>query len=380
MKLKSLKEQVVVLVGASSGIGRVTARQFAAAGARVVVAARSEEGLQTVVDEIVNAGGKAVMQVADVTDLAQVEALAAYAVESYGTIDTWVHLAGVGIAAEHQTITTEEFRKVLDINVVGMFHGVRAAIPHMRERGGAFIGIGSVESTVAFPFHSAYAASKHAVAGLLDGVRIELMHEGVPVSVTNIRPAAIDTPFFEREPTKLGVQPNPPPPVYRPEDVASAILHAATRPVRDLYVGGGGRIFSALKTIAPAIADRLIAATQWDIQKTDEPKGREARSGLEGPDHSLDRDTGNWHGRPSIYTWIRTNPKTSLALAAAAVGATAAIVHEVAEKQRERDTIKGQLGERLSDLRDDFEPYLKQAGTAWDRLVASARDAASRWS
>lgn len=379
MKFKPIKEQVVVLLGASSGIGRVAAKQFAAAGARVVVAARSDEGLASVVEEITSAGGKAVMQVTDTTDLAQVEALAAFAVQAYGTIDTWVHLAGVGIAAEHQTLTTDEFRKILDINVIGMFHGIRAAVPVMRERGGAFIGLGSVESTVAFPFHSAYAASKHAVAGLLDGVRVELLHERVPVSITNIRPAAIDTPFFEREPTKLGVQPNPPPPVYTPEDVGRAILHAAEHGPRDLYVGGGGRLFSALKTIAPGIADKLIAATQWDIQKTNEPKGRDAPSGLEGAAPMYDRDYGKWHGRPSVYTWIRTNPKTTLALAAAAVGATAAVVHEIAERQRERDTIRGRLGERLSDLRDDVRPYLRDAGNAWDRLLHSARDMAGRW-
>ena len=380
MKLIALKEQVVVLVGASSGIGRVTAKQFAAAGARVVVAARSEEGLASLVDEIVADGGKAVMQVTDTTDPSAVDALAAFATQAYGKIDTWVHLAGVGIHAEWEQTTVDEFRKLLDINVIGMFNGLKSAVPALRRQGGAFIGLGSVESDMAFPFQAAYGTTKHAVLGLLDSVRVELIHKKEPISVTTIKPAAIDTPFFERAKAKLGVQGAAPPPVYRPEDVARAILYAAEYPSRDLYVGGSGRFFAALNAIAPNVVDKLVAATQWNVQKTDEPKGEDAPSGIDGAAPMYDRDYGKWHGRPSVYTWIRTNPKTTLALAAAAVGATAAVVHEIAEKQRDRDTVGGRFADRLTALRDDVSPYLKDAGNAWERLASSARDAAKHWS
>lgn len=379
MRLKSLKEQVVVLLGASSGIGRVTAKQFAAAGSRVVVAARSEEGLQSLVEEITSAGGKAAFQVVDTTDLAKVQALAQYAVDAYGTIDTWVQLAGVGVHAEWEQTTTEEFRQTLDINVIGMFHGLRAAVPVLRKQGGAFIGLGSVESDVSFPMQAAYAASKHAVLGLLDGVRVEVLHNKEPVSITTVKPAAIDTPFFERAKSKTGVEFAAPPPVYRPEDVAKTILYAAEHPSRDLYVGGGGRFFAAMNAIAPNVVDKIVAATQWNVQKSDEPKSADAPNGLEGAVPAYDRDYGKAHGRPSVYTWIRTNPKTTLALAAAAVGATAAVVHEIAEHQRVKESFGGRLRDRFDDLRVDLKPYARQVNSAWDQLVNSARDAAKRW-
>ena len=376
MKFKKLNDQVVVLMGASSGIGRVAAKQFAAAGSLVVVAARSAEGLEDVVAEITNAGGKAVSYVADTTDAAQVNALAAFAVQAYGRIDTWVHLAGVGLAAEWEQITSEEFRQVLELNLIGMFHGLKAAVPELRKQGGAFIGLGSVESTVTFPFHTAYGTSKHAVAGMLDGVRHELIHYNTPVSITNIRPAAIDTPFFERQKEKLGLQPKAPPPTYTPEDVSRAILYAATTPARDVFVGGGGRLISAFQSIAPTIADKLIAVTQWkSSQFTDKPKPIDAPNGLEGPIEALNRDYGHFHGRPSVYTWIRTNPKTTLALAAAAIGATVAVAHEVSEKHRDARTLVGRLRRHAPDLK----PFAEQAGYAWERVAKTAGKAANRW-
>jgi NAD(P)-dependent dehydrogenase (short-subunit alcohol dehydrogenase family) len=373
VKLKPIAEQVVVLMGASSGIGRVTAREFAKRGAKVVVASRSEEGLQSIVEEIKSAGGDAISFVADTTDEAQVLGLADYAVAQYGRIDTWVQLAGIGIVSEYDKITSDDFRKLLDINLVGMFHGVKVAVEKMRDAGGAFIGISSVEGSVSFPLQSAYAASKHGVVGLLDGVRVELIHDKIPVSITNIAPAAIDTPFFDRAKAKVGVEPKAPPPVYSPESVARAILYAAEHPVRDLSVGSSGGLIRLLSAHLPGLTDKLMAKTQYKPQLSDKPKSQDAESGLETGELGMNQDTGGYGGRPSIYTWIQTNPKTALTIAAAAVGATAAIVYEVVNS-KEKSTYNGFAGRIKNYANDlDLEGYRDSATDALSRVIESAR-------
>ncbi len=375
MKLKPINDQVVVLMGASSGIGRVAAREFAKKGAKVVVASRSHEGLKSIVSEIKEAGGEAVEYVADTADESQVRGLADYAVAHFGRIDTWVQLAGIGMVSEYDKVTSSEFRKLLDINLVGMFNGVKIAVEKMRSAGGAFIGISSVEGSVSFPLQSAYAASKHGVVGLLDGVRVELLHDDVPVSITNIAPAAIDTPFFERAKAKVGVAPSAPPPVYTPESVARAILYAAEHPVRDLSVGSGGGLIRLLSSHLPGLTDKLMAKTQYKPQLSETPKDENAQSGLETGEMGLNQDTGGFGGRPSIYTWIRTNPKTALTLAAAAVGVTAAIAYEVASSQKKGETFGGRIGERLKEYADDLdlESYRDSATSALDRVIESAK-------
>lgn len=375
MKLKSIAEQVVVLLGASSGIGRVSAREFARKGAKVVVASRSHDGLQEVIDEIRSAGGEASLFVADTADEAQVKALADYAVATYGRIDTWVQLAGVGVVAEFDKITTDEFKTLLNINLIGMFHGVKCAVEKMREQGGAFIGISSVEGTVTFPLQSAYAASKHGVIGLLDGVRIELMHDKVPISITNIMPAAIDTPFFERAKAKVGVEPKAPPPVYTPESVARAILYAAEHEVRDLSVGAGGRLIQIANAHLPGLTDKYIAKTQYKPQLSDRPKDVDADSGLETGDLGIDHATGGHSGRPSVYTWIQTNPKTALTIAAVAVGATAAVAYELANPSNKSSGKSSGFGGRIKQYADELnlDAYRAQANSAIDRVLESAR-------
>lgn len=377
MKLKSIKDQVVVLMGASSGIGRVTAKEFAKRGAKVVVASRSEEGLQTVVDEIKQAGGEAVLFVADTADESQVRGLADYASAQFGRIDTWVQLAGIGVVSEYEKITAEDFRKMLDINLVGMFNGVKVAVEKMRDAGGAFIGISSVEGTVSFPLQSIYAASKHGVVGLLDGIRVELIHDKVPVSITNIAPAAIDTPFFDRAKIKVDVEPKAPAPVYTPESVARAILYAAEHPVRDLSVGSAGTIIRLLSSHLPGMTDKLMAKTQYKSQLTNEPRQQSGESGLETGSFGMDQETGGHSGRPSIYTWIRTNPKTALTIAAAAAGATAAIIYELGNP-KSKSTYEGFTG-RLKEYADDLDldGYRESATNALERVIESARSVIS---
>jgi NAD(P)-dependent dehydrogenase (short-subunit alcohol dehydrogenase family) len=196
-QLKPLNEQVVVILGASSGIGRETALRLADRGAKVVVAARGEPGLASLVDEITGRGGEATYVTCDVTDTAQVDAVATAAVQAFGSIDTWVNVAAVTVYAGFEETLPEEFRRVMDVNYMGQVNGARAALPHLRREGrGALISISSVESMVSLPLHSAYAASKHAVEGVFDALRRELLAEGVPISVTSVKPATINTPFF----------------------------------------------------------------------------------------------------------------------------------------------------------------------------------------
>jgi NAD(P)-dependent dehydrogenase (short-subunit alcohol dehydrogenase family) len=309
LKLKPLSEQVMVILGASSGIGRETALRAARAGVAVVVAARSEAGLKSLVEEIVAAGGKAAHVTCDVTDEAQVRLVARDAVARFGRIDTWVNVAGVSVYALFEETTAEEFRQIMEVNFMGQVHGAQAALPYLRENGGALIAISSVESLVSLPLHSAYSASKHAVEGVFDALRRELMAEDAPVSVTSIKPATINTPFFRNARNKLDVMPKGPPPIYEPGIVADCILYAATHPVRDLFAGGAGKAMALNQMIAPRLMDAALAKFGVAASKTARPQPR----GHDGTLYTTDSDPRgrgdfNARARPSVYTWFELRP------------------------------------------------------------------------
>lgn len=336
MKLKPIKDQVVVLCGASSGIGRETAKRFAAKGARVVVAARDEAGLDSLVDQIEAAGGEATAVPCDVADFKQVQRLADAAVRLYGRLDTWVHLAAVSLYATFEQTTPEEFSQVIDVNLKGTAHGCMAALPHLRQgKGGALICISSVEARRALPFQAAYASSKHGVKGMVDALRLELEHEGAPISVTNIMPASIDTPFFNKARTKLGVKPQGVKPVYDPSVVADAILYAAEHPVRELYAGGAGKMIGAGEAVAPGFLDKILSATAFEGQKTDEPKSESAPDNLFEALPGFDRERGDLNGRGSLYTKATTNPWASIAIAGGLMGLAALFASRTMGRDRE---------------------------------------------
>src|ERR671921_705958 len=242
MRFKPIDEQVVALMGASSGIGRETAIRFAKRGAKVVVSARNEGALRSLVDQIRRAGGEALAVPADVAEFEQVKAVADRAAAEYGTLDTWVHLSGVGLYAAFDQTEPEEFKRVMDVNLMGQVYGAMVALPHLKREGrGAMIHISSVEAKRSAPFHSAYAAAKHGIDGFLESLRMELKHEGWPIGVTNVMPAAINTPFFDKARTKLGVKPKGFPPMYAPGVVGHAILYAAEKAPRDIVAGGAAK-------------------------------------------------------------------------------------------------------------------------------------------
>jgi NAD(P)-dependent dehydrogenase (short-subunit alcohol dehydrogenase family) len=311
MKLKSIEQQVVVVVGASSGIGRETALQFAKRNAKVVVAARTESALASLVNEIVLLGGEAISVTADVAVLEQVQSIADKAIERFGRIDTWVHAAATAIIAPFELVTPEEFKRVIDVNLMGAVYGAMVAMPQLRHTGGgAFIAISSIEARRSVPLQTSYSASKHGLEGFLDALRAELRHEGVPISITNILPSVINTPFYNKARTKLGVKPTGVPPYYQPNIVATAILHAAEYPTRDTIVGDVGRVIDLLQKLAPDLVDTLVGAIAVPFQKTNTIKAADDPNNLFEPIEGYDRTTGDFTDKtiPSFLDWFDLHP------------------------------------------------------------------------
>src|SRR5919109_776658 len=227
LKLKPINEQVVVITGASSGIGLVTAKNAAHRGASVVLAARNENDLRAAVEQIRSEGGRAVWHVADVADHHQVEGIGAAALHEFGRIDTWVNNAAVAMYGRITEVSLNDMRRQFDVNYWGQVHGCLTAVPYLRKQGGALINIASALADRAIPLQGNYCAAKHALKAFTDALRMELEEAGAPISVTLVKPGSIDTPFFEKAKTVFDVEPQPVPPVFAPEIVADVILHCA---------------------------------------------------------------------------------------------------------------------------------------------------------
>ncbi|MGF1676374.1 MAG: SDR family oxidoreductase [Rivularia sp. (in: cyanobacteria)] len=325
MQLKPIPQQVVSIVGASSGIGRQTALDFAKRGAKVIVSARNELGLKSLVDEIESNGGEAKAITADVADFDQVKAIADFTVEQFGRIDTWVHAAATGVLAPFEEITLEEFERVIDVTFMGQVYGVKAALPYLKQQGqGALIHISSMEGKRSLPLQSPYSAAKHALEGFLESLRVELQHKGIPISVTSILPAVINTPFYNHVRTKLGVKPTGIPPYYSPKLVADAILYVAENPTREYIVGDVGRILDVLERLSPELVDGLLTAIGFSGQKTNELKSTDAPNNLFTPMEGYNQVEGDFNELviPSISDWLAKNPTLKWG-ALAAVGAVA---------------------------------------------------------
>ncbi len=260
--------------------------------------------------EIAAGGGTAFAVQTDVADFAQVEALGRRAVERFGRIDTWVNNAAVSVYGEFVQISPEEFHRVIEIDLMGQVYGAKVALQHMRgQPGGSIINNASGLADRSVPLQSAYCAAKHGVKGFGDALRVELDHAGVPIQVVTIKPASIDTPFFQHAETKMGVEPRPVPPVYAPELVAEAILHAATHPTRDLPVGGASAGLGLMQALAPRLMDLQLRFAGYRTQQTDRPKDAAAPNNLLAGSAGQGEVYGNWGGRRfSLYTWLRLHP------------------------------------------------------------------------
>jgi NAD(P)-dependent dehydrogenase (short-subunit alcohol dehydrogenase family) len=322
-KLKPLRQQVVVITGGSSGIGLATARLAAERGAQVVLVSRDEEDLGRAVREIrERGGGRATYFVADVADHAALQRVARDVTVEFGRIDTWVNNAGVTVYGLTEEVPLGDARRLFETNYWGVVNGSLAALPHLRTGGGALINIGSVLSDTGYPLQGHYTASKHAVKGFTDSLRLEVEKSGAGVSVTLIQPAAIDTPYTDHARNHLGVQARQMPPVYAPEVVAKAILRCAEKPERNVLVGGSGKLFSTGEKFVPRLFDLMKEATGFAGQRTDTPARDEDT--LFHPRPHDGRVRGSYPGRvmvSSAYTEARLHRgRTLLGLALLGAG------------------------------------------------------------
>lgn len=370
MKTRPIAEQVIVITGASSGIGRATALEAARRGARVVLAARNAVDLEAAAEACRQAGAEAFAVPTDVTDLEQVEALALRAVDAFGRIDTWVNNAAVTLFGTFRDTPAEDFRQIMEVNFMGQIHGAKAALPFLEETGGALICMGSALSDRSAPLQTGYSATKHAIKGWVDGLRVELKKDGSPIRVTLIKPATINTPFYEKARSYLGVQPRSIPPFYAPEPVADAVLHAATSDERELFVGGAGKLLSLAERISPRFVDLQFRLTGFSNQLTDTPRTPDSPNNLYAP---VDNDGGirgeftDQERRGSAYTWLERNALGTSIVGATALGAGAGALY-----------LTGRNGSTmpLRNLMSTRGPFRSQRRAPW-RSTRSGRDNAT---
>ncbi|GLW67428.1 short-chain dehydrogenase [Actinomadura rubrobrunea] len=322
------RNAVVVITGASSGIGRATALAFADKGASVVLAARRAHALEEVAVECRGRGGRALAVPTDVTDLHAVEELARRAVDRFGRIDMWVNAAAVTLYGPFEDVPLEDFRRVLDVNVMGYVHGARAALPHLRRaRRGVLVNVSSVAAIAPQPYSTAYSMSKAAVSALSAGLRQELRVRGErTVKVCTVLPATIDTPIFQHAANYTGRRVVAMPPVYAPERVARAIVALLRSPVPEVVVGRAGRLVRLQARLNRRMLERGMArrVDRHHLSRKDRVPA------TSGTVHAPTVDTGSVHGG-----WDGGG-RRALRRAAAVTAAGAAAVAAAGRLGRER--------------------------------------------
>jgi NAD(P)-dependent dehydrogenase (short-subunit alcohol dehydrogenase family) len=289
------QRRVVVVTGASGGVGRAVARRFGADGCRLALLARGEEGLAAAAEDVRAAGGEALPIAVDVADADAVERAAGEVEERLGPIDVWVNNAFAGALSRFTDLDAAEFRRITEVTYLGYVHGTMSALRRMLPRDrGTIVHIGSALAYRGIPLQSAYCGAKHAIQGFHESVRCELLHDKANVHVTMVQLPALNTPQFDWARTTLPRRPQPVPPVYQPEVAAEAVHHAAGHPRRREYWVGGSTVGTLLANrIAPGLLDRYLARTGFDAQQTSEPQPS-------GEDGNLwaagDEEPGSDHG------------------------------------------------------------------------------------
>lgn len=320
---ESVAGKVVVITGASSGIGRATAQELARRGATLVLAARSDESLDEAVRECQELGGRALAIPTEVSNERDVEALAQRAIEAFGGIDVWINNAGVYLAGRFEDVPSQDFRRVIETNLFGVVNGTRAVWSHFKQRRrGTLINLASVASDAAMPFTSAYSASKAAIRTFSDCLRMELhLDKGHDIKVCTVMPAAIDTPLFQHAGDYEGREVRPPSPVYPVEEAATTIADLVEKPQREVTVGRAAPGMLAFRRLAPSTYEKMMAKKGNRDEFTDRP-ARRTSGNLFAPTSERYATRGGWledGGRLS-------SKSTALLLGLAAVAAVPVLV------------------------------------------------------
>ncbi len=368
VKLKPLHKQVLLITGASSGIGLTTARVAAERGAKVILVSRNRGALDQAVQEIKDAGGEAFAATADVSNIDELRQAVEAGKSHFGTIDTFVNNAGLGMYGKIEETDLNDARKLFDVNFWGIVNGSRLAVEYLRETGGAIVNLGSEVSDRAIPLQGMYSASKHAVLGFTDAFRMELEADQYPISVTTIKPAGIDTPYTRHAKNYTENEPTLPAPVYAPELVAEQILHAATNPVRELYVGGASKLISVLGRQFPQLMDWFMEKTMFSQQKTDRPAdhSNEALYETQGG-HSSRGDVSRDHmiREHSLYNIVQRHPYLVTLLTA---GAGALAAYWLFAPRKEQSTTDRYRDNFRSAFHNLSEPIGRVAENAKSRI------------
>jgi NAD(P)-dependent dehydrogenase (short-subunit alcohol dehydrogenase family) len=325
--------RVVVVTGASAGVGRAVAEEFGRRGDTVALLARGEAGLGAAARSIQSLGGRGFAIPTDVADFAQVEKAALQVEEELGAIDVWVNVAATSVFAKFVDIEPDEFRRVTEVTYLGYVYGTKVALDRMRPRNsGTIVHVGSALAYRGIPLQSAYCGGKHAIQGFHDSLRTELLAEGSAVHVTMVQMPALNTPQFDWVRSRLPKRPQPVPPIYQPEIAARAVVYAADHPQRREYWVGGTTVGTIMaNAVVPALLDRYLAKTGLSGQQTDEDEDPNRPDALYEP-QDAHRDHGA-HGRfddrshsRSAQLWLSQHHGLLGALAGGAVATAAAAV------------------------------------------------------
>ena len=369
-RLKPLDQQAIVITGATSGIGLATARRAAHAGACVFLIARGEHDLQKLCEELQGEGARIAYAVADVADHDALMEAAEKCRRLFGGFDTWINNAGVSIYGPIRETTLEDQRRLFDTNYWGVVNGSLVAVEHLRERsqGGVVINVGSVLSDAPVPVQGVYSASKHAVKGFTNALRMELIREGAPIAVSLVKPSSIDTPYTRHARNLTGSGVRNPAPVYAPHVVAEAILHCATHRVREITVGSGGRAMASFYSMLPGLAEPVFARLGPKAMRDRYSSDRPADDGLYDPteDGLYEEEEAPYHmvRQFSVLSQARMHPGVTLGtLALVAIGAVGAIL----------------LAQRTGPTRfERFKARLDPRAWGLDEAGGRARDFAER--
>ncbi len=333
-----MDRRVVVVTGASGGVGRAVARLFGARGDAVALLARGEEGLAGAATDVRYAGGVALPIAVDTAEYQEVDAAAAKIEDELGPIDVWVNDAFTSVFAPFLEIEPEEFRRVTDVSYLGYVYGTRAALLRMvpRDRG-TVVQVGSALAYRGIPLQSAYCGAKHAIQGMNESVRCELMHAGSRVRVTMVQLPAVNTPQFSWVRNRLARKPQPVPPIYQPEVAARAVAYAADHPRRrEYWVGGSTAGTLIANAVVPGLLDRYLARTGFESQQTDQPRDASAPTNLwlpvdrrAGTDHGAHGDFDDRAASRSAQLWASQHHAMLGGAALGAVAAAAAVTRKL---------------------------------------------------